>query len=43
MLYNIAKSDIKDQLLKAKELFNQDVKIEVEFKVLIGNETRKHH
>ena len=43
MFYNIKKSHVADELLTAKILFNRDIEIEVKFKVLIGNDTHKHH
>ena len=43
MFYNIKTSHVEDEYLKAKILFDQNKEIEVEFKVLIGNGTHKHH
>jgi len=43
MFYNIKISHVEDEYLKAKILFDQNKEIEVEFKVLIGNGTHKHH
>ena len=43
MFYNIKKSHILNEMLKAKILFNKNVEIDIEFKVLIGNEEHKHH
>ena len=43
MFYNINRSHVADELLKAKILFNRDIEIEVNFKVVIGNDSHKHH
>ena len=43
MFYNIEKTHVSDEMLKAKVLFNDDVEVEIVFKVLIGNKTHKHH
>ena len=43
MFYNINKSHVTDELLKAKILFNRDIEIEVNFKVVIVNDPHKHH
>ena len=43
MFYNIKKYPVADELLKAKILLNRDIEIEVNFKVVIGNDSHKHH
>jgi len=43
MFYNIKKSHVADELLKAKFLLNRDIEIEVNFKVVIGNDSHNHH
>ena len=43
MFYNINRSHVAGELLKAKILFNRDIEIEVNFKVVIGNESHNHH
>ena len=43
MFYNIKKSHVVDELLKAKILFNRAIEIEVNFKVVIGNDSHKNH
>ena len=43
MFYNIKKSHVVDELLKAKILFNRAIEIEVNFKVVIVNDPHKHH